>query len=198
MHAHRVVLMNFFTVLEGEHLMSLCVERLLDYVQSDELEITSEEHMLSAVARWVEFDALNRAAHLVELLQSVRLEFIHPQVLEQFLPTKCASIMRLLSPSVQEQCKSLLSEALLKNFYSPVNVNNNPALEHFFPNHHNDSMESDFADRPTCSTENGPVLSVNTTFPATKRMPRQATLQKESLFLIGINYWFLFLSYHSF
>ncbi|XP_013781299.2 kelch-like protein 17 [Limulus polyphemus] len=103
--SHKYVLQNFKEVSLGEEFLVLPFKEVSDLVSCNELNVTSEEDIYSAVISWVKYDIEYRKQYLDQLLKYVRL----PLVRREFLLRKVGE-----EPLVREsqKTKDLLIEAM--------------------------------------------------------------------------------------
>lgn len=108
--ARQYALENFLSLVENDEFLDLSVERLIEYVSNDLIDVRSEEDVFNAVIRWIEFDLEQRELHLSKLLEHVRLTEMNLKVVEH---------NPLVSAS--EKCLSLIQEAdlLKQSFHEP-------------------------------------------------------------------------------
>ena len=67
---------SFSFVAKHEEFLDLTVEQLLKFLESDSLNISSENDLCSAIIRWVRFDPEKRSIHLEDLVKNVRFSLI--------------------------------------------------------------------------------------------------------------------------
>ncbi|KAJ9582804.1 hypothetical protein L9F63_022845 [Diploptera punctata] len=78
--ARRFVMRNFVQVSQqSDELLELPVQELRSMVGADELNVKSEELVWDCVLRWINHDADNRKAHIVDLMKNIRLGLIDTQ-----------------------------------------------------------------------------------------------------------------------
>ena len=63
---------NFSFVAKHDEFQDLTVEQLSKFLESEELNIVTEDDISSAIIRWVRFDPGKRAVHLGNLIKNVR------------------------------------------------------------------------------------------------------------------------------
>ncbi|XP_055503940.1 kelch repeat and BTB domain-containing protein 12 [Leucoraja erinacea] len=83
--ASRYLHRHFAEVCLQEEVLEVEEHQLLPLICSDDLNISREETILDLVLRWVNHDRRPRAAHLVQLLNQVRLVLISPTFLRETL-----------------------------------------------------------------------------------------------------------------
>lgn len=74
--AHKFVLENFSSVVEGDEFLHLSLNRLKDYIASDWIEVQVEDTVYEAVMKWINYDIDERRSDLLELLEEVRLPVV--------------------------------------------------------------------------------------------------------------------------
>jgi hypothetical protein len=67
---------NFSFVAKHEEFLDLTAEQLLKFLKSDNLNISTENDLSTAIIRWVRFDPQKRSAHLEDLMKHVRFSQI--------------------------------------------------------------------------------------------------------------------------
>lgn len=67
---------NFSFVAKHEEFLDLTAEQLVKFLESDDLNIDTENDISSAVIRWVRFDPESRGLHLPNLMKNVRFSLI--------------------------------------------------------------------------------------------------------------------------
>ncbi|KAM7535370.1 hypothetical protein Aperf_G00000104447 [Anoplocephala perfoliata] len=95
---------NFETVFEFEEFLLMNAEELIELLSREDLHIDSEETAYNAVIRWVYYDELNRAVHLPNLLNYVRLAIMSVRFLTDVVDNE-----RLIRQSLE--CRDLVDEA---------------------------------------------------------------------------------------
>ncbi|XP_047134904.1 kelch-like protein 20 [Hydra vulgaris] len=85
--AHMYTLRNFQDVILNEEFLLLNVEQVCDIIQSDELNVISEEDVFRAVLKWVHFDLIDRRSKLKDVLQHVRLPILNAKFLVSVVST---------------------------------------------------------------------------------------------------------------
>ena len=105
--AHMFTLRNFQDVINNEEFLLLNAEQLCDIIQSDELNVVSEEEVFKAVLKWVHFDLVDRRNKLKDVLQHVRL----PVLNAKFLVSVVSADMLIKNDA---SCRELVDEA--KNY----------------------------------------------------------------------------------
>ncbi|PIO64891.1 BTB And Kelch, partial [Teladorsagia circumcincta] len=68
-------------VVGTEEFQQLSVDRLVEVISCEQLQVQSEEQVFSAVLEWVKFDLAARKQLLPKLLEHVRLSFCQPEYL---------------------------------------------------------------------------------------------------------------------
>ena len=67
---------NFSFVAKHEEFLDLTAEQLLKFLKSDNLNISTENHLCTAIIRWVRFDPEKRSVYLQDLMKHVRFSQI--------------------------------------------------------------------------------------------------------------------------
>ena len=67
---------NFSFVAKHEEFLDLTAEQLLKFLKSDNLNISTENDLSTAIIRWVRLDPQKRSAHLEDLMKHVRFSQI--------------------------------------------------------------------------------------------------------------------------
>lgn len=67
---------NFSFVAKHDEFQDLTVEQLSKFLESEELNIVTEDDISSAIIRWVRFDPGKRAVHLGDLIKNVRFSLL--------------------------------------------------------------------------------------------------------------------------
>ncbi|CAB3979831.1 kelch 17 [Paramuricea clavata] len=67
---------NFSFVAKHEEFLDLTAEQLLKFLKSDNLNISTENDLSTAIIRWVRLDPQERSAHLEDLMKHVRFSQI--------------------------------------------------------------------------------------------------------------------------
>ncbi|KAK3089663.1 hypothetical protein FSP39_005461 [Pinctada imbricata] len=74
--AHKYALENFSGVVECEEFLEMSIDRLLQYLASDWIDVRTEETVYDAVMQWIDYDMDKRKDNLFDLLSQVRLPII--------------------------------------------------------------------------------------------------------------------------
>lgn len=106
--AKEFALENFPEVAQEEEILLLSQSKLIEIVQSDELNVETEEIVFQAVIDWVKHDLSNRGCKTAAVLAHVRLPLVNPY----FLFDKVEQEPLLTETKA---CRVLLDEA--KKFY---------------------------------------------------------------------------------
>lgn len=95
---------HYLEVLEGGEFMDLGPTELADLLQSEDLNVQSEEQVFESVMKWVGHDVEGRRQHLATVLQYVRL----PLLDRSYLVSRVG-----MEPLIRssEQCRDLVDEA---------------------------------------------------------------------------------------
>ena len=67
---------NFSFVTKHEEFLDLTAQQLLKFLKSDNLNISTENDLCTAIIRWVRFDPEKRSVHLEDLMKHVRFSQI--------------------------------------------------------------------------------------------------------------------------
>ena len=67
---------NFSFVIKHEEFLDLTAEAFLRFLKSDDLNVSTENELCSAIVRWVRFDPEKRSVHLEDLMKHVRFSQI--------------------------------------------------------------------------------------------------------------------------
>ena len=67
---------HYLEVLEGEEFLELDSEHLIELLQSEELNVHSEEQVYESLMTWIKHDVTNRLRHLPSALKHVRLPLV--------------------------------------------------------------------------------------------------------------------------
>lgn len=88
---------NFLQVRKQEEFLKLENTRVLQFLESEELKIESEEQIFESAMEWILCDVPERRGMLGKVLERVRLPLISPKYLEHYLQ-RCenASLQRML------------------------------------------------------------------------------------------------------
>ena len=95
---------NYLEVLEAEEFLELDFEKLVELIQSDDLNITSEEQVYESVIKWVKHDIDTRYVKLPQILEHVRLPLLDKHYLVNVVGTEA-----LIRKSAE--CRDLLDDA---------------------------------------------------------------------------------------
>ncbi|OWF53185.1 Kelch-like protein 10 [Mizuhopecten yessoensis] len=97
---------NFTQIVESsQEYLQMSFENLRKLMNKDEIYVSDESEVLSAVLRWVTYDEGNRKCHFADLLSVVRFAFVNKSYFDNFLTT---------TQSILKQCtksKSILEKA---------------------------------------------------------------------------------------
>ena len=75
-NAKKYALENFSSLVQYDEFLHLPVEKVIEFVSSDLIEVRDEETVFDAVIRWIKFDKEDRKKYMYDLLQEVRLPVI--------------------------------------------------------------------------------------------------------------------------
>eukprot|EP00057_Strongylocentrotus_purpuratus_P016807 XP_011671281.1 PREDICTED: kelch-like protein diablo isoform X1 [Strongylocentrotus purpuratus] len=99
---------HFNEVAYEEEFLQLTKEQLSELLQSEDLNVASEEEVYNAIIRWVYHDKASRGDHIAELLQEMRMPLLSPRFLVDIVEAE-----DLIKQDMK--CRDLLDEA--KNYY---------------------------------------------------------------------------------
>ncbi|XP_077977144.1 kelch-like protein 12 [Glandiceps talaboti] len=94
----------FSEVVQQEEFMALSKDEMKNLIESDDVQVTTEEPVFEAVLNWVKHDEVNRKEYLPELLSFVRLPLLSPKYLTDIVDTEV-----LIRSSLD--CRDLVDEA---------------------------------------------------------------------------------------
>ncbi|XP_055349927.1 kelch-like protein 5 [Paramacrobiotus metropolitanus] len=83
--AKTLVLKHFVSISKGQEFLQVAKNTVLDLIRSDDLWATREEDVLLAVMRWLHHDLEQRRGEFWEILQNIRLSYLGPQGLDDYL-----------------------------------------------------------------------------------------------------------------
>lgn len=112
--ANEMAMNSFSDVSASEDLCELSLSELMGYLQDDSL-CAEEEQVFETLVAWIHHDPLSRGGAISDLFQKVRLRYIHPTYLFQFIAndpliqssTLCTELIesvRRLMFSVSSKC----------------------------------------------------------------------------------------------
>lgn len=79
---------NFMEVAEGEEFVQLNLENISALLNSDLIQVSSEECVFEAMYKWLLYDLPSRCQHALSLLRSVRLPLLSPLFLSDVVYKK--------------------------------------------------------------------------------------------------------------
>lgn len=79
---------NFVEVVEGEEFVQLNLENILALLDSDLIQVASEECVFEAMYKWLQYDLLSRRQHALPLLRCIRLPLLPPLYLSDIVYSK--------------------------------------------------------------------------------------------------------------
>ncbi|XP_059828884.1 kelch-like protein 38 [Hypanus sabinus] len=121
--AKKMALEHFLEVATTEELKELSCTELAGYLGDDELR-AEEEQVFDTLSAWIRHDPETRQRHTHELLEKVRLQYVHPTYLFHFIAN---------NPFIQGSpvCRGILESAVRLLFsLSPANSPNSTPLVH--------------------------------------------------------------------
>ncbi|XP_055344385.1 kelch-like protein 5 [Paramacrobiotus metropolitanus] len=71
-----MVLRNFSQISESADFLLITAEKMVDLIGSDDLRVEKEDDVLDAVMRWLDYDHAGRKAHVSDVMQFVRIDFL--------------------------------------------------------------------------------------------------------------------------
>ncbi|KAL1502542.1 hypothetical protein ABEB36_007670 [Hypothenemus hampei] len=94
---------HFMQVILNQEFLQLNLEQIHDLLSSDDLNVSSEEEIFSALLSWIQHDPIERKKHISALLASVKLPFLSPTFLSD-----------QVEPAVENDpiCQKLIMEAM--------------------------------------------------------------------------------------
>uniref|UniRef100_A0A6Q2XCM6 BTB domain-containing protein n=1 Tax=Esox lucius TaxID=8010 RepID=A0A6Q2XCM6_ESOLU len=102
--AHSYTMENFVQVVEGQEFLLLPLDEMDRLLSSDDMNVSDEETVVTALLNWVRHDCSARQPHLPSLLAHIRLPLLKPQFLADLESNP------LLRDSVE--CQRLLMEGM--------------------------------------------------------------------------------------
>ena len=99
---------HFIDAVKSEEFISIAGDELASLIDSDDVNVRSEEDVFRAVLTWLNHDTESRKEHLPALLRAVRLPLLSPSFLTSEVETNLCIKKSL-------ECRDLLDEA--KNFH---------------------------------------------------------------------------------
>ncbi|XP_077283530.1 kelch-like protein 5 [Arctopsyche grandis] len=103
MQASEYTRQNFMEVYKNQEFLKLSLDQLAELLKSDDLNVTSEEHVFESMMTWFMYDQLNREKFLHTLLEYVKLPLLSPVFLFDQVKKACSKIVK---------CQPLIMEAL--------------------------------------------------------------------------------------
>lgn len=94
---------NFINVAESDEFYLLPIEKLLEIISNDKLNVECEEQVYQASMNWVNYNLNERRMHLVDIMSKVRL----PLLGTKFLVTKVSTDQLIRKDLV---CRDLVDE----------------------------------------------------------------------------------------
>ncbi|XP_041357909.1 kelch-like protein 21 [Gigantopelta aegis] len=98
---------NFSIVVECDEFVDQPLERIIQYISSDFIDVRTEETVYDAVMRWIKFDPDERDKHLPVLLQNIRLPVLDISSLHAMAKDPCIR--------GSKQCLEMIQEAQLQH-----------------------------------------------------------------------------------
>ncbi|ESO92638.1 hypothetical protein LOTGIDRAFT_233079 [Lottia gigantea] len=71
--AHEYALENFSIVIDSDEFLDLPLDRVIQYISNDHIDVRNEETVYHAIRRWLNYDSDERKPFLPQLLEQVRL-----------------------------------------------------------------------------------------------------------------------------
>lgn len=72
---------HFMQVICNQEFLQLSLDQMTNLLSSDDLNVTSEEHIFNALMSWIQHDPINRKPFLGQLLALVKLPLLEPAFL---------------------------------------------------------------------------------------------------------------------
>nr|XP_048686516.1 peroxisomal membrane protein 11C isoform X2 [Caretta caretta] len=117
----RMALANFTSLYQTDDFLQLPKDKLLELVESEELEVEDESLVYEAVIGWIRYDLPQRHGDLPELLRSVRLallpeSYLRNQVAAEELVTSHKLGGEIVADAVRCKMKILQNDGLVTGF----------------------------------------------------------------------------------
>ncbi|XP_024050005.1 ectoderm-neural cortex protein 1-like isoform X2 [Terrapene carolina triunguis] len=117
----RMALANFASLYQTDDFLRLPKDKLLELVESEELEVEDESLVYEAVIGWIRYDLPQRHEDLPELLRSVRLallpeSYLRNQVASEELVTSHKLGGEIVADAVRCKMKILQNDGLVTGF----------------------------------------------------------------------------------
>ena len=104
--ARRYIYQHFLDTIRYEEFLQISEEKLIDLLQSDQLQVSGEEQVFKAAVAWLNFDSIARAESLCRILQHIRLalldsDFLETEVLGMECVKTCAKCQNLVANAIR-------------------------------------------------------------------------------------------------
>ncbi|XP_029634942.1 kelch-like protein 2 [Octopus sinensis] len=83
--ARHYIYQNFLDVIRTEEYLQLSEERLLDLLNSDKLQVTSEHQVFEAACHWLQCDLIHRSHVACRFLQAIKLVLLDMEYLQNIV-----------------------------------------------------------------------------------------------------------------
>jgi len=123
-----VINSNFSVVIETEDFLKLDVEKVMEWVSSDDVTVSAEEEVFKGIVKWVSYKTSEREQYLPELLHQVRVtsvsrDFLLNELAKEELITKntelglnfVLDILKIILSGTDEQVKQQPRKCLEKH-----------------------------------------------------------------------------------
>ena len=116
-----VINSNFSVVMETEDFLNLDVKQVMEWVLSDDVIVSAEEHIFQGIVKWVSHNKSEREDYFLELLSQVRMTSVSQDFLLNQLPKEelVISNSKIGLNFVLDAMKRKLSEADEKAIQQP-------------------------------------------------------------------------------
>ncbi|KRT79136.1 BTB And C-terminal Kelch domain containing protein [Oryctes borbonicus] len=94
---------HFMEVIRNQEFLQLSVEQMAILLSSDELNVSSEEHIFHALMSWIQHESQSRKPHMARLLSLVKLPLLEPS----FLVDQVENLI-----NHDPECQKLIMEAM--------------------------------------------------------------------------------------
>ncbi|XP_028138655.2 kelch-like protein 10 isoform X3 [Diabrotica virgifera virgifera] len=118
----KYIMKNFAQIaVESDEILSLSLNQIQDIINSDDLNVKSEETVWEVILRWIDHDTENRRKHIVELMKCIRLGLLDTQFfLEHVKEHPYVSSSEESRPMIIETLKFLYDLEMIT--HSPNNI----------------------------------------------------------------------------
>lgn len=112
------ILRHFLSFEKTEQFLHISLDYLKEIISSDGLQVASEEHVYTAMMRWLKHDLERRQEHLPQLLRCIRLPYLTADYLIN-------DVLKNELIAASEECKSLLNGVI----YSRIILNEQTLMQ---------------------------------------------------------------------